>query len=244
MQNYTLFIADLHLTPDRPDITDAFIHFTQSIDSQCDALYILGDFFEAWIGDDDQSPFNLEIAAVLKAIPVPVYFIHGNRDFLLKSRYAAQAGMTLLNEQAVIDLYGRKTLICHGDEMCTQDEVYQAFRKKSRGWWWPRLMLTMPLWYRRRVAQNARARSIAAQKGKPPEILDVTLEGVTELFRRYDVCHMIHGHTHRPDVHTYEIDGKTRTRTVLGDWYTQSSYLKATADGNELVFNPLTKKSA
>ncbi|KZN41239.1 UDP-2,3-diacylglucosamine diphosphatase [Pseudoalteromonas luteoviolacea] len=230
----TYFISDLHLTEHRPDITNAFYLFLDNcINSDVDALYILGDFFEVWIGDDEGDPLALDIAQKLKKISengTDLFFIHGNRDFLIGQQYADLCGMTLLPEQTAINLYGTPTVILHGDEMCTQDIEYQKFRKKSRGWWWPRLMLAMPLWYRRRVARNAREKSKITQMGKAPSILDVTPDAVQDMFDRFDVKNMIHGHTHRPHVHQNE----NHTRTVLGDWYSQSSYLVVTEHGQSL----------
>ncbi|NUZ11091.1 UDP-2,3-diacylglucosamine diphosphatase [Pseudoalteromonas sp. McH1-7] len=235
----TYFIADLHLTEHRTDITEAFYAFLDHhMTVGVDALYILGDFFEVWIGDDEKDPYALRIAQKISALSdlgIKVFFIHGNRDFLIKQDFAKACNMTLLPEQAVINLYGTPTVILHGDEMCTQDEVYQQFRKKSRGWWWPRLMLAMPLWYRRHVAANARRKSIENQKGKPPEILDVTEEAVAQMFVRYGVKNMIHGHTHRPKVHEYS---EGNVRTVLGDWYSQSSYIVADEHGQRLMCHP------
>lgn len=238
----TYFIADLHLTEQRSDITQAFFAFLdQHMTKDVDALYIIGDFFEVWIGDDERDPYALSIAAKLRELQqhnIAVYFIHGNRDFLIKQEFADACQMTLLPEQVVIDLYGTPTVILHGDEMCTQDEAYQKFRKKSRGWWWPRLMLAMPLWYRRRVAADARRKSVENQKGKPLEILDVTEEAVAKMFAKHQVSNMIHGHTHRPNVHRYA-DGKVRT--VLGDWYSQSSYLVVQDSGEQqLLCHPFS----
>lgn len=234
----TYFISDLHLTEDRSDITNAFKLFLEThMTGDVDALYILGDFFEVWIGDDGRTALTDEVASLLKSVSdrgIQVFFTHGNRDFLLGKQYAKQAGMTLLPEQQVIDLYGTPTVILHGDEMCTQDVAYQKFRKKSRGWWWPKLMLAMPLSYRRKVAKQARQKSIESQKGKPLDILDVTSDAVLEMFAKHNVKHMIHGHTHRPNVHTIEKDGETFTRTVLGDWYSQSSYLVVTETAQTL----------
>ncbi|MCG7543105.1 UDP-2,3-diacylglucosamine diphosphatase [Pseudoalteromonas sp. MM17-2] len=222
----TLFIADLHLSSNQPEITGAFFDFLdKEIDQQVDALYILGDFFEVWVGDDASDAFSDDIAARLKQLAdqgIAIYFTHGNRDFLLGQRYAQKAGMTLLAEQTVIDLYGTQVLLLHGDEMCTQDLEYQRFRRKSRGWWWPRLMLAMPLWYRRRVAKKARAKSKQSQQHKATEILDVERSAVLDTFSKHQVRIMIHGHTHRPAVHQYD---QEQTRIVLGDWYEQSSFL-------------------
>ena len=239
----TYFIADLHLSESRPDISAAFYQFLDShiVNQDVDALYILGDFFEVWVGDDYETPLSKEVATRLKYISdngTPVFFIHGNRDFIIRDKYAKQAGMTLLPEQTVIDLYGTPTVILHGDEMCTQDVEYQKFRKKARGWWWPRLMLALPLWYRRNVAKKAREKSKQNQAGKSLEILDVTQEAVLSVFAQHQVTNMIHGHTHRPDVHHYNERGAVLTRTVLGDWYTQGSYLVVTPKSQKLISTP------
>lgn len=243
MTRKTYFIADLHLSENRPDISAAFFDFlhTHILNKQVDALYILGDFFEVWVGDDYVTELACSVAKHLKTISssgTPVYFIHGNRDFIMREHYANRAGMKLLSEQTVIDLYGTPTVILHGDEMCTQDVEYQKFRKKSRGWWWPKLMLAMPLWYRRKIARNAREKSKLSQADKPIEILDVVDDAVIDMFTKYNVTNMIHGHTHRPNVHTYDICGQTLTRTVLGDWYSQGSYLVVTPTTQKLVSSP------
>jgi UDP-2,3-diacylglucosamine hydrolase len=225
----TYFISDLNLSDDHPTITHAFFNFLeQHMTADVDALYILGDFFEVWIGDDEQSALANQIADKLSAVSkngIDVYFLHGNRDFLLGKRYAKQANMTLLPEQHVINLYGTPTVLLHGDEMCIDDVAYQKFRKKSRGWWWPRLILSLPLSVRRNIAKNGRAKSKAKQMNQASEILDVTTSAVLDMFAKYQVSNMIHGHTHRPDVHQYQHNSKTLTRTVLGDWYSQGSYL-------------------
>jgi UDP-2,3-diacylglucosamine hydrolase len=238
------FIADLHLTENRPDITAAFFDFLDNkiINDDVDALYILGDFFEVWVGDDYQTDLSINVAARLSQVSesgTEVFFIHGNRDFIMREDYAKSASMTLLPEQVVIDLYGTPTVILHGDEMCTQDVEYQKFRKKSRGWWWPKLMLAMPLWYRKKIARNAREKSKQSQAGKALEILDVTEDAVLAMFEKHQVVNMIHGHTHRPNVHHYSINNNKLTRTVLGDWYEQGSYLRVTPANQELISAPL-----
>ena len=238
------FIADLHLTENRPDITAAFFDFLDNkiINDDVDALYILGDFFEVWVGDDYQTDLSKSVAARLGLVSesgTEVFFIHGNRDFIMREGYAKSASMTLLPEQVVIDLYGTPTVILHGDEMCTQDVEYQKFRTKSRGWWWPKLMLAMPLWYRKKIARNAREKSKQSQAGKALEILDVTEDAVLAMFEKHQVANMIHGHTHRPNVHHYRVNNKTLTRTVLGDWYEQGSYLRVTPANQELISSPL-----
>ena len=242
--NQSYFIADLHLTENRPDITAAFFDFLDSkiINDDVDALYILGDFFEVWVGDDYQTDLSKSVAARLSQVSesgTELFFIHGNRDFIMREDYAKSASMTLLPEQVVIDLYGTPTVILHGDEMCTQDIEYQKFRKKSRGWWWPKLMLAMPLWYRKKIARNAREKSKQSQAGKALEILDVTEDAVLAMFEKHQVANMIHGHTHRPNVHHYRVNNKTLTRTVLGDWYEQGSYLRVTPANQELISSPL-----
>ena len=226
--SFTYFIADLHLSDNRPDITECLLHFLENDAIHADALYVLGDLFEVWIGDDDVTPFNTRIANAFKALSkhCPVYFMHGNRDFAIRDGWLNKAGMTLLKEQTVIDLYGTPTLLTHGDELCTRDVVYQKFRKKSRGWWWPRLMLALPLWYRRRVAENGRAESKANQQNMKPEIMDVTQEEVIKVMEKMGVQRLIHGHTHRPNIHSLCVNGKPATRIVLGDWYDQGSVLQ------------------
>ncbi|MGO2012149.1 MAG: UDP-2,3-diacylglucosamine diphosphatase [Pseudoalteromonas sp.] len=247
MMRQTYFIADLHLSENRPDISAAFYAFlnTKIINQPVDALYILGDFFEVWVGDDFITELSASVAKHLKAVSdsgIPVYFIHGNRDFIIRDKYASQAGMTLLPEQYVIDLYGTPTVILHGDEMCTQDIEYQQFRKKSRGWWWPKLMLALPLWYRRSLARKIREKSKMNQASKALDILDVTEQAVLNMFKAHKVTNMIHGHTHRPNVHKYQVADKTLTRTVLGDWYEQGSYLVVDENGQTLNNTPLASK--
>ena len=224
----TYFIADLHLSDDRPDITDCLLEFLSQQAPEADALYVLGDLFEVWIGDDDVTPFSERIASAFKSVSktVPIYFIHGNRDFAIRQGWADKAGMTILNEQTVIDLYGTPTLITHGDELCTRDIAYQKFRKKSRSWWWPRMMLMLPLSMRRSIAQKGRQTSKENQKFLKPEIMDVTPEEVVKVMQHYSVTQLIHGHTHRPNIHTLDINGQTAKRIVLGDWYDQGSILE------------------
>ncbi|MEW9796518.1 UDP-2,3-diacylglucosamine diphosphatase [Alteromonas sp. CYL-A6] len=226
--SFTYFIADLHLSADRPDITDCLFRFLRDEACDADALYVLGDLFEVWIGDDDITPFSESVADAFRQLSThcPVYFMHGNRDFAIRQGWLDKAGMQLLHEQTVVDLYGKPTLLTHGDELCTRDIAYQKFRKKSRGWWWPRLMLALPLWYRRRVARKGRAESKANQKQLKPEIMDVTPSEVVHVMEKHQVQQLIHGHTHRPNIHMLTANGKPARRIVLGDWYDQGSILK------------------
>ncbi len=233
----TYFISDLHLSSDRQDINECLFRFLENEAVQADALYILGDLFEVWIGDDDVTPFSDSIAKALKAlsVQVPIYFIHGNRDFAIRQSFADKAGMTILPEQKVVNLYGRKALLMHGDELCTRDIEYQKFRKKSRGWWWPRLMLMLPLKLRQKIAQNGRQISKNNQKQLTAEIMDVTQVEVEIAMQVHNVDLLIHGHTHRPNVHNFTIGGLPMERIVLGDWYDQGSILVASENALELV---------
>ena len=228
----TYFISDLHLSADRQDISECLFRFLKNEAVDADALYILGDLFEVWIGDDDISPFSESVASALKSLStaVPVFFIHGNRDFAIRQAFAERAGMTILPEQYVIDLYGRPALLMHGDELCTRDIEYQKFRKKSRSWWWPRLMLMLPLKTRQKIAKNGRETSKNNQKQLTADIMDVTQSEVELAMQRHHVDLLIHGHTHRPAVHEFSLDDKKMTRIVLGDWYDQGSILIASPE--------------
>ena len=235
---HTLFIADLHLAADRPDITAAFLQFLSEKAIAADALYILGDLFEVWIGDDNPEPLLDTVATALAALSqnVPIYFIHGNRDFVLRQQYANRAGMQLLPQQQVIDLYGTPTLIMHGDSLCTLDIAYQRFRKWWNQPWWQWLLLKTPLTFRQGIAAKARRKS-AANKARyaaqqQVQIMDVTPEEVPKVMANAGVLKLIHGHTHRPAVHQVDVDGTPGERYVLGDWYSQSSYLKFISNQN------------
>lgn len=243
---HTLFIADLHLAADRPDITAAFMRFLHQQAIHADALYILGDLFEVWIGDDNPEPLVAEVAAALHELSnsgVPVYFIHGNRDFVLRDAYAKRCGMQLLPPQQVINLYGTPTLIMHGDSLCTLDIAYQKFRKWWNQPWWQWLLLRTPLSYRQHLARKARAKSAKHKQQyinqTAPQIMDVTPDEVPRVMANAGVLKLIHGHTHRPAVHQLSVNGQNAERYVLGDWYTQSSYLTVTANHWQLHFTNL-----
>lgn len=242
-QAHTLFIADLHLSADRPDITAAFLHFIRHTAIEADALYILGDLFEVWIGDDNPELLLQQVATALKQLSdsgVVLYFIHGNRDFFLRQGYADRCGMTLLPPAKVVDLYGTATLIMHGDSLCTLDIAYQKFRKWWNQPWWQWLMLRLPLWYRQRLARKARDKSARHKQQymtqAQPQIMDVTPEEVPRVMAQAGVLKLIHGHTHRPAVHDLTVNGQPAQRYVLGDWYSQSSYLRVSADNWQLHF--------
>ena len=236
----TLFVSDLHLDPERPAITELFGRFLDGEARDADALYILGDLFEAWVGDDDPSEAGTFVAARLKALTdagVPTYFIRGNRDFLLGDEYAKRAGMTILPDPAVILLQGEPTLILHGDLLCSDDTAYQQFRTQTRDPRWQAQFLAQPLAARLAFAAQARAASKARYgelqaSGQSETITDVSPATVREWFARYGVRRMIHGHTHRPAIHD---EGDCATRIVLGDWYQQGSVLRASEDGFDLT---------
>ena len=228
----TLFISDLHLDAERPQVTDLFLDFLRDEAATADALYILGDLFEAWIGDDDPSDLAARVAHALRELAgtgVPVYFMRGNRDFLLGNAYAAQARMTILPDPAVVDLDGHPTLLMHGDTLCTADERYQAFRAQTRDPRWQAQFLAQPVAARLAFAQQARATSKAHQAGlqdRREELTDVSPEAVDELMTRFGIDTLIHGHTHRPAIHALQAGGRERRRIVLGDWYEQGSVLR------------------
>jgi len=166
---------------------------------------------------------------------VTIYYIHGNRDFLLGKKYATQAGMTLLPEIKVIDLYGQQVVIMHGDTLCTRDVAYQAFRKKSRSWWWQTMVKSLPLFIRRKMAENYRIKSAKATAVKTQEIMDVTDAEVVRCLEEHQSQLLIHGHTHRPDIHQLSANNQDAQRIVLGDWYEQGAWLKVTKDNIELL---------
>ncbi|GLQ88721.1 UDP-2,3-diacylglucosamine diphosphatase [Dyella flagellata] len=234
----TLFISDLHLDDSRPHITQLFEHYLASDEvRRADALYILGDLVEAWVGDDDDAELPQRIAhatSTLRDAGVPVYFMAGNRDFLLGEAFAARAGLTLIEDGAVHDLYGTPTLLMHGDVLCTDDLAYQAFRRQVRTPAWKTQVLAMPLDARRALASKARAESRAHTSTTQETIMDVNADTVAQSMRDAGVTHLIHGHTHRPAIHRFELNGLPAERIVLGDWYEQGSVLRVTPEAREL----------
>lgn len=238
----TYFIADLHLAQNRPDITACFLRFLENEATKAQTLYILGDLFEAWIGDDDDSDFVATIANALTTLSnfgAKIYYIHGNRDFLLGQRFAQKSSMILLPEVDLIQLYGQAVVVMHGDTLCTKDIAYQEFRKKSRTWWWQAMIKSLPLFVRKKIAANYRKRSAAATSMKSQDIMDVTPEEVVNCLESYRSQLLIHGHTHRPAVHALDANGNKAQRIVLGDWYEQGAWLKVTPTSMELMNQPL-----
>jgi len=224
----TLFISDLHLDEARPHIVDLFTRFVADEARGAAALYILGDLFESWIGDDDDSALAYRVAASLAALKqagVPVFFMHGNRDFLLGEDYARRAGMTLLKDPTIIELGGERTLLMHGDTLCTDDAAYQEFRAVVRNPDWQKQFGARSLAERRAFAAQARAESLKHTASAKAEIMDVNQDAVIAAMRTHSVRRLIHGHTHRPATHRLEINRQSAERIVLGDWYEQGSVL-------------------
>ena len=245
----TLFISDLHLDPERPDITRLFGDFIDGEARGAEALYILGDLFEAWVGDDDPSDTGAFVASKLRALVdrgVPVHFQHGNRDFLVGRDFAQRAGVALLPENAVVMLHGKPALLMHGDTLCTEDVAYQAFRAQTRDPAWRAQFLAQPLAARLAFAAQARAASLQRQQAMKQDdraqfetVTDVSPDAVRETFARYGIDTIIHGHTHRPAIHAVDVDGRQCERIVLGDWYTQGWLLRVDRDGMRLDSLPL-----
>ncbi|MGF1762930.1 UDP-2,3-diacylglucosamine diphosphatase [Aliivibrio kagoshimensis] len=233
----TLFISDLHLSEELPAITKCFLAFMKNEAINADALYVLGDLFETWFGDDDNSAFNRTIINAFKTLTdsgVPCFFLEGNRDFLIGKKFAKQTGMTLLPEICTIDLYGTKTLIMHGDTLCTKDEGYQKYRATVHKPWVQWIFLHLPLNVRHRLVGNIKSSSAEKKEQKQMVIMDVTPEEVFSEMQRFNVTQLIHGHTHRPAVHELTLNSGLAKRVVLGDWYSQGSVLLVTEQSMEL----------
>ncbi|WP_136246770.1 UDP-2,3-diacylglucosamine diphosphatase [Halomonas borealis] len=233
----TLLISDLHLHPGAPDITEGLLNWLETRAPGAEALYILGDFFEAWIGDDlldlgaadpsGTAELASRIAAALKRradAGTAIYLMHGNRDFLLGERFAAAAGATLLADPSVVTLGDERVLLMHGDSLCTLDEAYMSFRAKARDPQWQAQILAMPIPERLALAKQLRDQSGEANSNKAEDIMDVTPDQVVQALRDHGVTTMIHGHTHRPAVHELELDGTPARRYVLGDWQPQRGW--------------------
>lgn len=234
----TLFISDLHLDSSRPHITRLFVDFIRDEAVRAKALYILGDLFEAWIGDDTDDDTAGQVAAALAELHarrVPCFYVHGNRDFLLGDAYARRARMTLLPDASVIEIEGERVLLMHGDVLCTDDAAYQAFRSQSRSAAWQRTFLHRPVAERQAFAAQARAESQRYTRSIDDAITDVNAGTVLEALRTHDVRRLVHGHTHRPAVHRIVDGERPYERIVLGDWYEQGSVLRAEAGGWSLA---------
>jgi UDP-2,3-diacylglucosamine hydrolase len=237
----TLFISDLHLDGERPDITAQFLDFLDREARQARALYILGDLFEAWIGDDDPDPDKRRVVEALRSLTrsgVPVYFIHGNRDFLIGRRFAADTGAELLADGTLIELYGKRVLLMHGDTLCIDDPDYQRLRRIVRNPVVQFVLRRLSLGQRQKLATRMRAGSkahIESMDRQKPQIMDVNQGAVVRTFEEEHADFIVHGHTHRPAVHEVKIGDRVATRIVLGDWYEQGSVLRWTEQGFELA---------
>jgi UDP-2,3-diacylglucosamine hydrolase len=235
----TLFVSDLHLCSGRPEINRSFFGFLERKAPGARALYILGDLFEYWAGDDDlDDPFNTTVVAALARLVaggVPTYLLHGNRDFVIGEAFARASGVTLLPDPTLLNLYGQPTLIMHGDTLCTRDQAYQAFRIEVRSNAWIRNLLSRPLAERKAAIESLRRQSEREKSHKPEEIMDVDPAEVEATLRRYGYPRLIHGHTHRPARHVHTLDGHDCERWVLADWYRQGSYLACDESGCRTV---------
>lgn len=243
----TLFISDLHLAPERIDITNCFLRFMQTEAINADALYVLGDLFEFWIGDDDNSDFADLIRQQFRQLVtngVRCYFVHGNRDFLIGKLFCQQTGVILLQQGTLIDLYGRKAAVFHGDTLCTQDTKYLAYRKKVHIPWLQWLFNRIPFWIKKKITAKVRLNIQDEKQKKDFNIMDVTESEIERIFDSNHIDLIIHGHTHRPKIHYYPIQRerepinitveKSKTRIVLGDWYQQGSVLICNKDDMRL----------
>jgi UDP-2,3-diacylglucosamine hydrolase len=233
----TLLISDLHLDPASPAIARQFLEFLDEGARAARALYILGDLFEAWLGDDDPAPASREIVAALRRLTdagVPCFVMRGNRDFMLGERFCADTGATLLEDGSIVELEGERVLLLHGDRLCIDDVSYQRFRRIVRSPLALWLLRHMSLGRRQALARKMREGSRTHVTSTRPEIMDVNADAVADAFRRSGVRTMIHGHTHRPAIHSLEVDGEPRRRIVLGDWYTQGSVLEVSSGGIDL----------
>ncbi|NRF24866.1 UDP-2,3-diacylglucosamine diphosphatase [Vibrio coralliilyticus] len=237
----TLFISDLHLSSTTPDITDCFIRFMREEAVHADALYVLGDLFEFWIGDDDRSDFAKQIRREFKqltSLGVPCYFTQGNRDFLVGKRFAKQTGVTLLGDETVIDLYGKKAVVLHGDTLCTEDVKYLQYREKVHQPWLQWLFNRIPMFIKKKIVSKVQSDIRTDKQTKSLDIMDVTQTEVEAVMAHHNVDLMIHGHTHRPNVHVFSANNTKKTRIVLGDWYTQGSVLVYAKNSFELEARP------
>lgn len=230
-----LFISDLHLTPERPAVTTAFFAFLRDCVGKVEALYILGDLFEAWIGDDDPAPLARQVVAALRSLTAAgtrVFFQAGNRDFAVGRRFVRETGCVLLADWHIVEISGESVLVMHGDTLCTDDVAYQKFRRRVRNPVLLAIMRRLPLWVRQQMAIRGRAQSAATNRYKAEDIMDVAPQTVIQVMMRHRVRTLIHGHTHRPGVHSLAIDGKVARRIVLGDWSARGWVL--TAHGKDL----------
>ncbi|WP_428099942.1 UDP-2,3-diacylglucosamine diphosphatase [Candidatus Rariloculus sp.] len=233
-----LFISDLHLESARPEGVERFVDFVGHDGLAAQRLYILGDLFEAWVGDDDTDPGLRPVAAALGRLTrsgVACFIMHGNRDFLIGERFAAETGCTLLGDYETVEVHGRSVLLTHGDLLCTDDEAYMTLREIVRDPAWQAAFLAKPLAERHRIADGLRQMSRTEIAAKPDDIMDINQSTVERTMRRFGVNLLLHGHTHRPAVHEFPLDADTAVRIVLGAWHERASVVRWDEDGFELV---------
>jgi UDP-2,3-diacylglucosamine hydrolase len=232
---HSIFISDLHLSPERPHINQVFFDFAARIAARAESVYILGDLFEYWVGDDDLAePFNASVADALAGLAgksVKLRLMQGNRDVLLGAAFARRCGAELIADPTVLDLHGTKTLVMHGDTLCTDDVKYQKFRSFARNPVYQRLLLCLPLALRRAAIRRMRAESEKHKEGTSAEIMDVAQTAVERALREHGYPRLIHGHTHRPARHLHTVDGHRCERWVLNDWYQRGGYLRCDSSG-------------
>lgn len=237
----TLFISDLHLEAGRPEIGVQFLDFLSGEARDADTLYILGDLFEVWLGDDDPNPYYAGMKAAIRELVdsgIPVFFMHGNRDFMIGDEFATETGVTILQDPEPIDLHGEKVLLSHGDALCTDDVEYQRFRATTRNPEWQAMMLTKTIQERIAYALEARQGSMEHGESLDDEITDVNQGAVEALIRKHGADILLHGHTHRPAIHEVRLGDRTATRIVLGDWFEQGSVVRWDENGPRLETMP------
>ena len=237
----TLFISDLHLEAERPEIGEQFLAFLAGEATTAEALYILGDLFESWVGDDDPNPHYRVMKRAIRELSdsgVPVCFMHGNRDFAIGEQFASETGVTLLDDPCTVDLYGERVLLSHGDALCTDDVEYQQVRAMTRNPEWQAMMLAKPLAERLAFAQQARQQSAAHAATRAENIMDVNQDAVVATLLEAGVGVLLHGHTHRPAIHEVDLGDRTATRIVLGDWYQHGSVVRWDEGGPRLEALP------
>ena len=237
----TLFISDLHLEADRPEIGKQFLAFLEGEARDADTLYILGDLFEFWVGDDDPNEHYAAMKSAMRALVdsgVPVFFMHGNRDFMIGVDFARETGVQILADPHPVELHGTSVLLSHGDAMCTDDVEYQQIRAMTRNPEWQAMMLTKSLAERLAFAAHARTESQSKNESSNGEIVDVNQDEVVKMIAEHGVEVLLHGHTHRPAVHDVDLGDRKAKRIVLGDWYEQGSVLRWDAKGYSLDVMP------
>jgi len=236
-----LFISDLHLEAERPEIGEQFQSFLKGEATRAEALYILGDLFEYWVGDDDPNPHYAVMKRAIRQLVdrgVPVWFMHGNRDFMIGEQFAEETGVTILDDPEPIELHGQKVLLSHGDALCTDDKHYQQMRLMTRNPEWQAMMRAKPLEERIAIAETARQQSQEYNAALDDDIMDVNQDAVVGTFRERGVDILLHGHTHRPAVHEVDLEDRTGKRIVLGDWYEQGSVVRWDENGPRLEAMP------